>query len=65
MTGKNRWDISIFRLNSQDPEDGMIKFPTGNSRKFPKIPEKNLNILFNFTSVRFAVLRNIFLGIKV
>ena len=49
MTGKNRWDISIFRLNSRDSECGMIKFPTDNSRKFPKIPEKNLNILFNFT----------------
>ena len=49
MTGKNRWDTSIFQLNSQVSEGEIEEFRTGNSRKFPEIPGKNLNILFNFT----------------
>ena len=49
MTGRNRWVISIFRLNNQDSEGEIEEFRTGNSRKFPEIPGKNLNILFNFT----------------
>ena len=36
MTGKNRWDTSIFQLNSQVSEGEIEEFRTGNSRKFPK-----------------------------